>query len=112
MSEREPVVPLSIPELSSIVNSDKMLDEVIENVKTMQELTQEAADEVFTGFGRTGTMFACEHGPVTPDIMCLSKALTAGYLPLSATLCTSAIYEEFEREDPSAGSRCRRAALS
>ncbi|HEY7449555.1 MAG TPA: adenosylmethionine--8-amino-7-oxononanoate transaminase [Vicinamibacterales bacterium] len=53
------------------------------------------ADEVMTGFGRTGRMFACEHGPIQPDIMCLSKALTAGYLPLGATVCTDAIFDAF-----------------
>ena len=57
------------------------------------------ADEVMTGFGRTGRMFACEHGPVRPDIICLSKALTAGYLPLAATVCTEEIYEAFLHED-------------
>jgi adenosylmethionine-8-amino-7-oxononanoate aminotransferase len=40
-------------------------------------------------------MFACEHGPIQPDIMCLSKALTAGYLPLGATVCTDAIFDAF-----------------
>ena len=57
------------------------------------------ADEVLTGFGRTGRMFACEHAQVTPDILCLSKALTAGYLPLGVTAATAQIYEAFRSTD-------------
>ena len=52
-------------------------------------------DEVATGFGRTGTMFACEQENVTPDFLCLSKGLTGGYLPLAATLTTERVYEGF-----------------
>jgi adenosylmethionine-8-amino-7-oxononanoate aminotransferase len=52
-------------------------------------------DEVATGFGRTGTMFACEQEGVSPDLLCLAKGLTGGYLPLAATLATERIYEGF-----------------
>lgn len=52
-------------------------------------------DEVMTGFGRTGKMFACENEDVMPDLMALAKGLTGGYLPLAATLCTARIYEAF-----------------
>jgi adenosylmethionine-8-amino-7-oxononanoate aminotransferase len=52
-------------------------------------------DEVMTGFGRTGTMFACEQERVTPDLMAVAKGLTGGYLPLAATLTTEAVFEAF-----------------
>jgi adenosylmethionine-8-amino-7-oxononanoate aminotransferase len=57
------------------------------------------ADEVLTGFGRTGRMFACEHAGITPDVICLSKALTAGYLPLGVTAATDAVYDAFLSQD-------------
>ncbi len=53
------------------------------------------ADEVATGFGRTGRMFACEHESVVPDIICLSKGITGGYLPLAATIAREEIYNAF-----------------
>src|SRR5205823_6822384 len=53
------------------------------------------ADEVAVGFGRTGRMFACEHEGVSPDLMCLAKGISGGYLPLAATLATQKIFDAF-----------------
>jgi adenosylmethionine-8-amino-7-oxononanoate aminotransferase len=58
------------------------------------------ADEIFTGFGRTGTMFACEQANVTPDILCVSKALTGGTMGLAATLASRPVFEAFWSDDP------------
>lgn len=69
-------------------------------LKAIRELTKKynvllLVDEVATGFGRTGKMFACEHEEVSPDMMMLSKGITGGYLPLAATLVTEDIYQAF-----------------
>jgi adenosylmethionine-8-amino-7-oxononanoate aminotransferase len=69
-------------------------------LRTARELCDEhgvllICDEVATGFGRTGTMFACEQEQVSPDLMCVGKGLTGGYLPLAATLSSERVYEGF-----------------
>lgn len=69
-------------------------------LRGVRELTKQhdvllIADEVAVGFGRTGKMFACEHEEVVPDLLCLAKGLTAGYLPMGATLATEDIFSAF-----------------
>jgi adenosylmethionine-8-amino-7-oxononanoate aminotransferase len=59
------------------------------------------ADEVLTGFGRTGRMFACEHASVAPDLMCVAKGITGGFLPLAATFTTDRIHRAFTGSDRS-----------
>lgn len=60
------------------------------------------ADEIATGFGRSGELFGCDHAAVSPDIMCLGKAMTGGYLSMAATLCTPAVSESVSRAESGA----------
>ena len=75
--------------------------EVLRKMKALCERhgTLFIADEVMTGFGRTGTLFACEQAHITPDILCASKGLTGGSLPLAVTLCTPEIFEAHYSKD-------------
>ena len=77
-----------------------MWDQPVGYLRGLREITRELGlllicDEVATGFGRTGKMFACEHAGVSPDLLCLAKGLTGGYLPLAATLSSEEIFSAF-----------------
>jgi adenosylmethionine---8-amino-7-oxononanoate aminotransferase len=77
------------------------LDEILKLCKANEIIC--IADEVMTGFGKTGKNFASEYIPTQPDIICLSKALTAGVLPMAVTSCTQEVYDVFLSEDISKG---------
>ncbi len=89
-----------------VLGSAGMLMYEAEKLESMVHLAQSKgtlciADEVMTGFGRTGAMFASFHLEVLPDIICLSKGITGGFMPLGVTLCTPEIYEAFYSKDKS-----------
>ena len=82
-----------------------MIVHPVEYLQRIREITARhdvllIADEVLTGFGRTGKMFAAELAGVVPDLMCLSKGLTGGFLPMGATLLTGRIFDAFSGGDP------------
>jgi adenosylmethionine---8-amino-7-oxononanoate aminotransferase len=76
---------------------EEFLEQMIRHCRNLNVLT--IADEVMTGFGRTGAYFACDHMDVAPDLFCLSKGLTGGYLPMGLTTCSEEIYDAFMEKD-------------
>ena len=106
LAELERLLATRAPELAGVVieplvqGAGGMIVQPEGFVRRVRELCDSydvlmIADEVAVGFGRTGSMFACEREGVTPDIMALSKGITAGYLPLAATLTTQKVYDAF-----------------
>lgn len=85
--------PLVLGSGGMIMYPADILNRLIQTCKEHGVLT--IADEVMTGFGRTGTLFACSQFHETPDLMCLSKGITGGFLPLGATICTEEIHNSF-----------------
>jgi len=89
--------PLVLGSAGMIMYSDMVLDEIIKTCKDNDILT--IADEVMTGFGRTGKFLATDYCINKPDIICLSKGITGGFLPFAATTSTADIYQAFLSED-------------
>jgi adenosylmethionine-8-amino-7-oxononanoate aminotransferase len=85
--------PLILGAGGMVMYSANGLNQLIQCCKLYEVLT--IADEVMTGFGRTGTLFACDQLNQSPDLICLSKGITGGFLPLGATVCTEKIYNAF-----------------
>lgn len=79
-------------------HSSEQLSELAQRVQRAGLLL--IADEIATGFGRTGTLFACQQAEVVPDIICLGKGLTGGTLPLAATVATTRVFSQFYSDDP------------
>lgn len=88
--------PLILGAAGMLTYSHKALDSLLDLCKEYSVIT--IADEVMTGFGRTGTLFASDRLRNNPDIMCLSKGLTGGFLPLAVTACSNEIYDAFLSE--------------
>lgn len=82
-----------------VMYDSELLDELLGFCKEHQIIT--IADEVMTGFGRTGKFFACDYLENKPDIICLSKGITGGYMPLGVTSCAQFIYDAYVTEDKS-----------
>lgn len=80
-----------------VMYSAEVLDQLIQLCRDKKVIT--IADEVMTGFGRTGKFFACDHLVNKPDIICMSKGITGGVMPLGATACTQFIYDAFLSDD-------------
>lgn len=85
--------PLILGAGGMVIYSAEGLNQLIQCCKQYGVLT--IADEVMTGFGRTGTLFACDQLSQSPDLICLSKGITGGFLPLGATVCTEEIFNAF-----------------
>ena len=91
--------PLVMGAGGMLMYSPETLDEIIRVCR--EHDVPVIFDEVMTGFGRTGTLFACDQTTLKPDIICLSKGLTGGFLPMSVTCCTDDIYNAFLSQDRS-----------
>src|SRR5690606_17925594 len=93
--------PLVQGAAAMLMHKTSYLDRILKLVKEHGVLL--VADEVMTGFGKTGSNFASDHIPTKPDIICMSKALTAGLIPMAVTSCTQEVYDAFYSDEISKG---------